>query len=92
VSEHLRDRLADALAYRPGASAYDYADRVLPIVTSEIRESMHVAYAAGLDIAEKFADDVERIGALMPKPGEYVGNCCEHCAAIEDFLITECLR
>jgi hypothetical protein len=83
VNDSLRDRLADALAYRPGSSAYDYADRVLPIVTSEIRESMHAAYAAGIEIAEKIAGDV---GALLPKPGEYVGNCCEHCCAIEDLL------
>lgn len=31
MSDDLREQLAEALAYKPGSSAYDYADRVLPV-------------------------------------------------------------
>lgn len=40
MTDDLRERIADALTYRPASSAYDYADRVLPVVYSAMAEEL----------------------------------------------------
>lgn len=64
MNDDLRDRLADALAYRPASSAYDYADRVLPLV----REEAAAAYRRGHKLGElNMRDALDRANALIRK-------------------------
>lgn len=70
MSDDLRDRLADALTYKPGSSAYDYADRVLPIVWEyavECQRAETARFALIAAHADVLASDAAR------DPGMYSG-------------------
>lgn len=77
---------------RRGESVEDHLARIARVRALLHGEGQLLADARTSGYAHGAADAFDRICARLPKKGEFVGNCCEHCAAIENFLDTEAAR